>query len=165
MQRLWIESEQDFKLQDYISKTLQIDPLIAQILINRGIKTIEGIKDFLTASLNELHNPFLLPDMKEAVERIGLATKSGEKILIYGDYDVDGVTATSLLYLFFKEIGYEASYYIPNRLRDGYGLRSEVIPSRRAMSITGEKPIRFRSFTVAMFADFSSACRSVIAPR
>ncbi len=127
MQRLWIESEQDFKLQDYISKTLQIDPLIAQILINRGIKTIEGIKDFLTASLNELHNPFLLPDMKEAVERIGLATKSGEKILIYGDYDVDGVTATSLLYLFFKEIGYEASYYIPNRLRDGYGLREDAI--------------------------------------
>lgn len=127
MQRLWIESEQDFKLQDYISKTLQIDPLIAQILINRGIKTIDGIKDFLTASLDELYNPFLLPDMKEAVERIGLAIKSGEKILIYGDYDVDGVTATSLLYLFFKEIGYEASYYIPNRLRDGYGLKDDSI--------------------------------------
>ena len=127
MQRLWIESEQDFKLQDYISKTLQIDPLIAQILINRGIKTIEGIKDFLTASLDELYNPFLLPDMKEAVERIGLAIKSGEKILIYGDYDVDGVTATALLHLFFKEIGYETSYYIPNRLRDGYGLREDAI--------------------------------------
>lgn len=127
MQRLWIESEQDFKLQDYISKTSQISPLIARILINRGVKTIEGVRDFLTASLNELYNPFLLPDMKEAVERIRLAIKSGERILIYGDYDVDGVTATSLLYLFFKEIGYEASYYIPNRLRDGYGLKEDAI--------------------------------------
>ena len=65
--------------------------------------------------------------MKEAVERIGLAIKSGEKILIYGDYDVDGVTATALLYLFFKEIGCEVSYYIPNRLRDGYGLGEDAV--------------------------------------
>lgn len=127
MQRLWIESEQDFKLEDYISKTSQINPLIVRILINRGIKTIEGVRDFLAASLDELYNPFLLPDMKEAVERIGLAIKSGEKILIYGDYDVDGVTATALLYLFFKEIGCEVSYYIPNRLRDGYGLGEDAV--------------------------------------
>ncbi len=127
MRKLWIESEQDFKLQDYISKALQINPLITQILINRGVRTIEGVKDFLTASLDELYSPFLLPDMKEAVERIGLAIKSGERILIYGDYDVDGVTATALLYLFFKEIGYEVSYYIPNRLKDGYGLKEDAI--------------------------------------
>lgn len=127
MKKRWVVYEQDLRLQDYISKSLQINPLIAQILINRGIKTVEGINDFLTSSINNLHDPFLLPDMKKAVERIGRAISSGEGILIYGDYDVDGVTATSLLYLFFKEIGYDASYYIPHRLREGYGLREDAI--------------------------------------
>ncbi len=127
MKKRWVVYEQDLRLQDYIAKTLQINPLIAQILINRGIKTVEGINDFLTSSINNLHDPFLLPDMEKAVERIGRAISSGEGILIYGDYDVDGVTATSLLYLFFKEIGYDASYYIPHRLREGYGLREDAI--------------------------------------
>ena len=102
MKKRWVVYEQDLRLQDYIAKTLQINPLIAQILINRGIKTVEGINDFLTSSINNLHDPFLLPDMEKAVERIGRAISSGEGILIYGDYDVDGVTATSLLYLFLR---------------------------------------------------------------
>lgn len=127
MKKRWVVYEQDLRLQDYIVKSLQINPLIAQILINRGIKTVEEINDFLTSSINNLHDPFLLPDMKKAVERIGRAISSGEGILVYGDYDVDGVTATSLLYLFFKEMGYDASYYIPHRLREGYGLREDAI--------------------------------------
>lgn len=127
MEKRWVVYEQDLRLQDYIAKSLQINPLIAKILINRGIKTVEGINDFLTSSINNLYDPFLLPDMKEAVERIGRAISSGEGILIYGDYDVDGVTATSLLYLFFKEMGYDVSYYIPHRLKEGYGLREEAI--------------------------------------
>ncbi len=76
MEKRWVVYEQDFRLQDYIAKSLQINPLIAKILINRGIKTVEGINDFLTSSINNLYDPFLLPDMKEAVERIGRAISS-----------------------------------------------------------------------------------------
>ncbi len=97
-----------------------------KILKNRGIKTVEEIKSFLKPSLSQLYNPFLLIDMDIAVNRIIMAINRNEKIFIVGDYDTDGVTATSLLLRFFREIGVKANFYIPTR-EDGYGLSVEAI--------------------------------------
>jgi len=97
-----------------------------KILNNRGIKTRQQIKEFLYPSLSQLYNPFLLKDMDIAVSRIIRAIEKKERIFIVGDYDTDGVTATSLLLRFFREIGVRASFYIPTR-DDGYGLSSEAI--------------------------------------
>ncbi len=97
-----------------------------KILNNRGIKTTQEIKEFLYPSLSQLYNPFLLKDMDIAVSRVVRAIERREKIFIVGDYDTDGVTATSLLLRFFREIGVKASFYIPTR-DDGYGLSSEAI--------------------------------------
>ncbi len=109
---------------------IQLFEVTKKILFNRGIKTSQQIKDFLHPSLNQLYNPFLLKDMDIAVSRIVRAIDGRESILIVGDYDTDGVTATSLLLRFFREIRAKAGFYIPTR-DDGYGLSSEAI--KRAM--------------------------------
>jgi single-stranded-DNA-specific exonuclease len=100
---------------------------ISEALIKRGVLTEEDLTTYFDSPLNNLHNPFSLLDMDKAVERIYEAIKNDELICVYGDYDVDGVTSTSLLYLFLKEIGAKVTYYIPNRLDEGYGLNDEAI--------------------------------------
>jgi len=105
-----------------VSQLAGISPFIAKILLNRGINDIEYIKKFLNPSLNDLHDPFLLTDMDKAAERIIRAIKNCEKILIYGDYDVDGVTSTSIMYNFLTGQNAIVEYYIPDRLDEGYGL-------------------------------------------
>ncbi len=107
-------------------KDLRLFEATRKILKNRGIKTIEEIKSFLKPSLSQLYNPFLLIDMDVAVNRIIMAINRNERIFIVGDYDTDGVTATSLLLRFFREIGVKAGFYIPTR-EDGYGLSVEAI--------------------------------------
>ncbi|AEA33833.1 single-stranded-DNA-specific exonuclease RecJ [Hippea maritima] len=97
-----------------------------KILENRNIKTQSQIKNFLYPSLSQLYNPFLLKDMDIAIDRIARAVYNSERIFIVGDYDTDGVTSTSLLLRFFKEIGVKAGFYIPTR-DDGYGLSLEAI--------------------------------------
>jgi len=93
------------------------------LLVSRGIKTFEQVKDFMVPEVNQLHDPFLMNDMDKAVERLGLALESGEKILIYGDYDVDGTTAVTLVYSYLAGIlGADCDYYIPDRYAEGYGV-------------------------------------------
>ncbi len=93
------------------------------LLVSRGIKTFEQVKDFMVPEVNQLHDPFLMKDMDKAVERLGLALESGEKILIYGDYDVDGTTAVTLVYSYLAGIlGADCDYYIPDRYAEGYGI-------------------------------------------
>ena len=93
------------------------------LLVSRGIKTFEQVKDFMVPEVNQLHDPFLMKDMDKAVERLGLALESGEKILIYGDYDVDGTTAVTLVYSYLAGIlGADCDYYIPDRYAEGYGV-------------------------------------------
>ncbi len=101
---------------------LNSSPVLARILLNRGIENIETARRFLKPELSHLHDPFLLAGMQDAVERIALAVSNKEKILIYGDYDVDGTTATSMLLLLFRDLDQNVGFYIPDRLLEGYGL-------------------------------------------
>lgn len=101
--------------------------IIEQILDNRGIGGTDARYKFLHPSQTQLYNPYLLSDMESAVERIRRVKQEGKEIVIYGDYDVDGVTSTSILYMFLKSLGYEVSYYIPNRQTEGYGLNKEAL--------------------------------------
>ena len=104
------------------------DLLIQTILNKRGIRGKEAIRQFLKGQLLELHDPYLLTGMKTAVERIIQAQQVGERVIIYGDYDVDGITATTLLYLYCQEeLGIEMGYYLPDRLTEGYGLNLAAI--------------------------------------
>jgi len=123
----WDIYQPDIILQKYLHDNLSISPIISQLLINRGIYDIDKIKAFLNSNLSELYNPFLMEGMHEAVSRIKKALGKKEKILIHGDYDVDGVTATAFLFFTLKELGAEPVYYIPDRLTEGYGLGSSGV--------------------------------------
>lgn len=126
MKKKWKIYETDEKQIEKISKKYNINKLIATILINRKIKE-EEIEVFLNPTRKNFHNPYLMPDMEKAVNRIIQAIEKNEKIIIYGDYDVDGITSITVLKSFFKDIGVEVGTYIPNRLEEGYGLNKPAI--------------------------------------
>lgn len=107
-----------------IEKEYNVNSLLATILANREI---ENIKTYLEPTRHDFHNPFAMPDMEKAVERILKAIENKEKIIIFGDYDVDGITSITVLKSFFKDLGIETNEYIPNRLNEGYGLNKEAI--------------------------------------
>lgn len=113
--------------KDGLCDKLHISPEISQILKNRGINDDKDANIFMNPSLEHLYDPFLMKDMEKSVDRIKKAMENKERIWIYGDYDVDGVSSTSILYLYFKSINYNVDYYIPNRLEEGYGLNKEAI--------------------------------------
>jgi single-stranded-DNA-specific exonuclease len=115
-------SEEDKQKIKDISVSLKCPKIVAELLYRKGLITIEEIDAFLHPRLDGLIDPFLFPDMEKAVQRIIRAIDKGEKITIYGDYDVDGTTATTLLYLGLNRIGANIDYYIPHRMIDGYGL-------------------------------------------
>lgn len=104
------------------SSACGIGPAMAVILLNRGIKTPKAVNSYMKKSLEDIHNPFMLDGMEEAVCRILSAINEKEKIVIYGDYDVDGITATATVYKFLKSQGADVTYYIPDRFSEGYGL-------------------------------------------
>lgn len=103
--------------------------LLSSILVNRGITTAEETELFLNPTRENFHNPFTMPDMEKAVDRILKAIEKNEKVIIYGDYDADGITSITVLKKFLAERGLEAGYYIPNRLKEGYGLNHNAIES------------------------------------
>ena len=110
-----------------LSKKINISPEISQILKNRGIDNEKDAEIFMNPSLEYLRDPFLMKDMKKSTDRIKKAIENKERIYIYGDYDVDGVSSTSILFLYFKSIDFPVKYYIPNRLEEGYGINEEAI--------------------------------------
>ncbi|HIL71576.1 MAG TPA: single-stranded-DNA-specific exonuclease RecJ, partial [Verrucomicrobia bacterium] len=118
----WDHPSPDQKLASQLEKDFQISPLLAQCLINRGIAEPEGIEDFLRPRLKKLSDPFLLPQMLIAIERLLKARELGECMVIYGDYDADGVTSTALLMEVLGALGWKVSCFIPQRLDEGYGL-------------------------------------------
>jgi single-stranded-DNA-specific exonuclease len=109
------------------ARELSIPPSIARILLNRGIDSYQKAKRFFRPSLENLYDPFQMADMEKAVQRLVRAIRNRERIVIYGDYDVDGTTSVSMLYLFLKQLGNPPRFYIPDRLRDGYGLSERGI--------------------------------------
>ncbi len=118
-----------------LSKQLNVPDVISRILLTRGIHSLEVAKKFFRPSLLQLYDPFLMKDMHEGVERLRRAVLSDENILIYGDYDVDGITSVSFLYMILKEIGAQVSYYIPDRQQEGYGLSDTGIQKAASQNI------------------------------
>jgi len=127
MKENWNIAKQNPKLRKKISEKLNISPVTAQLLINRGIKDELEAEAFLNPRLFDLPSPFLMKDMEIAVERLYKALENNEKIAIYGDYDVDGVTSTSLFYNFIKNIGMNVLTYNPERLSEGYGINKDAV--------------------------------------
>ena len=107
---------------DQIMELINVPRVIAQILLNRGVGTFDEARFFLKPTMDDLHNPFLMAGMDQAIERIASAIEKNEHIMIFGDYDVDGTTSTTLLYLTVKLLTDQVSYLIPDRLKEGYGL-------------------------------------------
>ena len=127
MRRRWRLPQGDSKEAQEIARELEIHPLLAQILVNRGVKNPPQAQAFLFPSLKDLHSPQLLQDMAPAVARLRSALSRQEKILLYGDYDVDGITGMALLWLLLRELGGRLIRYLPDRVREGYGMKEEVI--------------------------------------
>ena len=110
-----------------IQEKYQVNKLLATILVNRNITEKEDIRLFLEPTRNDFHDPFLITDMEKAVQRIIQAIEKQEKVTIYGDYDVDGITSITVLKSFLQDRGLLVESYIPNRLEEGYGLNKEAI--------------------------------------
>jgi len=114
-------------LQSELSKELNISPILAQLLINRGTKEVLSARRFLKTDLKDLRDPYLFQDMEKAVNKILKAINNHERILIYGDYDVDGITSVALFFSILRDFTTNLYYYIPNRFQEGYGLNEEAI--------------------------------------
>ena len=107
---------------DRLATELGVDRVLAELLVQRGVETFEQARRFFRPSLDDLHDPFLMKDMDKAVERLHEAITKGQKILVYGDYDVDGTTAVALVYSFVRRFTKRVEYYIPDRYDEGYGV-------------------------------------------
>ena len=118
-----------------LATELSLQPLTARVLVARGLTDAASARRFLAPSLADLHDPLLMAGMASAVARIGKAIAQNEKMLLYGDYDVDGTSSVVLLLKTFELLGAKATYHVPHRLRDGYGMRSEVIEQAAADGI------------------------------
>ncbi len=122
MQKRWNILQADENKVASLREALNIHPVICKILVQRGIETFDAAKDFFRPQLTALHDPWLMKDMDKAVERILVAVNSHEKILVFGDYDVDGTTSIACMYQFLKKVHSALDFYIPHRYREGYGV-------------------------------------------
>ena len=132
MHRNWQVNRTNPEFLKHISDKASISPVLTQVLVNRGIRDIESIKNFLCPSLDGLHDPFLLPDMDKAVDRLKTAIRKNETIFIHGDYDADGITSTALLVSALRKLGLKTFYHIPNRITEGYGISKTGIDKAKA---------------------------------
>ncbi len=123
----WIYNSVDKNLIEETAYKHNMPKPVAELMLKKGISSPDDIENFFNGSLKSLRNPFEISDMEKAAERIAKAVMNHERICIYGDYDVDGITATALLYIFLMQCGANVSYYIPNRLEEGYGLNKEAV--------------------------------------
>lgn len=131
----WRITEQASSAVDTLVKGLELSPLVAKLLVNRGIDTIDKARKFLYREEMEYYDPFRLDGMETAVKRIHDAIERGEKILVFGDYDADGISSTALLFSVLKTMEADVTYYLPNRFTEGYGLNEEAIREAKANGI------------------------------
>jgi single-stranded-DNA-specific exonuclease len=122
LEKKWKIGAEEISIAGDLQTKLNVDRVVAALLAIRRISNYEQAKTFFRPELAQLHDPFLMKGMHEAIERIELAITRGEKVLIYGDYDVDGTTAVSIVYSFFKSYIPQVAYYIPDRYKEGYGI-------------------------------------------
>lgn len=128
MNRIWsIKPQGDINDIKHLSAALNVNMVIANLLAQRGVKTFNEARSFFRPRLTDLHDPFLMKDMDKAVERLERAITNQEKVLIYGDYDVDGTTSVAMIYLFLKDYLSQIDFYIPDRYTEGYGISPQSI--------------------------------------
>ena len=127
MIKKWIKKPFNEAIVNQLQADLKIHPTLCQLLAQRDITTYQEAKDFFRPQLTALHDPFLMKDMDRAIDRLNYAQKRDEKLMIYGDYDVDGTTAVALVYSFLKNHFNHIEYYIPDRYKEGYGISMQSI--------------------------------------
>ncbi len=127
MQKNWKIIEFDQGKAEKISKELNVPLILGELLVQRGIETFNEAKSFFRPSLDDLHDPYLMKGMKEAVDRLEAAIKKKEKVLIFGDYDVDGTTSVAMVFHFLSRLSDQLEYYIPDRYTEGYGLSNKAV--------------------------------------
>lgn len=123
----WVVRTQDEKLVEKLSRELGVKEITARLLINRGYAETAAARAFLSKSDSFLYDPFLMKDMDKAVERVKSAIENNEKITVYGDYDVDGITSVSIIYMYLTDMGADVDYFIPSRDTDGYGINNTAV--------------------------------------
>ena len=132
-----VKAQGEAKVVAAIASHIGISPVLANLLVQRGIDTVEKAEKFFDPQLRDLHDPFLMKDMDRAVERVEQALERNERIMVYGDYDVDGTTAVALVYKFLRQIGHtNLMFYIPDRYTEGYGI------SRKGIDIAAKKGVK-----------------------
>lgn len=134
MEKRWVIKNSKANIEELSRKSF-ISKVIAKILVNRNISTTEEIEKFLKVSLDDTHDPFLMEDMDKGTDIISEDITAGNKIAIYGDYDVDGVASTTILYIALKKVGANVIYYIPDREKDGYGLNENSLYSLKEQGV------------------------------
>ena len=128
MEKIWnLKKQGDLNEVKHLSAALNVNMVIARLLVQRGIKTFNEAKSFFRPRLSDLHDPFLMKDMDKAVERLQQAISNQEKVIVYGDYDVDGTTSVAMMYSFLKPRIENIEYYIPDRYSEGYGISPKSI--------------------------------------
>lgn len=136
-EKRWIIREDyDIEVVNKLAEALGVDNIIATLLVERGITTFEEAKRFFRPSLRQLHNPFLMKDMDKAIARINRAVSQGQRILVYGDYDVDGTSAVALVYSYFRQFHANIDFYIPDRDTEGYGISFKGIDYAHATGVS-----------------------------
>src|SRR2546421_4323408 len=123
----WIQKEFDEQVANSLAREASLPPVVARLLAARGVRSAEEAQRFLALSIDHLHSPYLMLGMKTAVERVQRAIANQERILIYGDYDVDGTTAILILKKAIEILGGSVEFHVPHRIKEGYGMRDEVI--------------------------------------
>ncbi len=131
-----VDSPENNAAAEQIARLLGINPIVAKLLFNRGYTDAASAKAFIYMETETLPSPFEMRDIEKGIERIHKAVDSGEKIVVYGDYDVDGVTSVCTLYLYLKSVGANVDYYIPNRAGEGYGVSLNAIEALKAQGAT-----------------------------
>ena len=127
MKKRWVLKDFDQGIADHLQDVLKVHPILCQLLSQRTITSFDEAKDFFRPKWEHLHDPFLMKDMDKAIDRIQEAMQRKEKILIYGDYDVDGTTSVALVYSFLRRYYLEMDYYLPDRYKEGYGISTQGI--------------------------------------
>lgn len=124
----WVYAQpEDDQTVSTLQENLGVSEIIARLLAIRGVSTFEKARSFFRPDIKKIYDPFLMKDMDEASCRVAKAVRESEKVVVYGDYDVDGTTATSIMYTFLKDFGCDVEYYIPHRFKEGYGISQEGI--------------------------------------